>query len=85
MVDALHIQPKKLLQDVEVLYRSCTLKKFVRESPWLQGSKRKAKLNFCNDAFEIAWILNKAHYLLNQVEITMKDWTCVDQEQLVRE
>lgn len=84
-MDALHIQPKKLLQDVEVLYRQSSLRQFVRESPWLQGSKRKAKMQFGNDAFEIAWILNKGQFLLNQVEITMRDWTCVDQEQFVRE
>ena len=64
LVKTLYLQPKKLLQDVETFYAQNSLRDFVRESPWMKKSKRKAKMQFCNDAFEIAWILNKGHFLL---------------------
>ena len=51
----------------------------------MKNCKRKAKSQFCNDAFEIAWIINKGRFLLGQVEMTIKDWLCVDQEKLIKE
>ena len=85
LVHTLHLQPRKLLQDIATLYERCSLREFVRESPWMKKSKRKAKLQFCNDAFEISWIVHKGMFLLERVKVTMKDWTCVDQERLVKE
>lgn len=85
LVNSLHLQPRKLFSDIESLYRESSLRDFIKESPWMRHSKRRAKEQFCNDAFEIAWTIHKGLFLLNQVTVTLKDWTCSDTEKHIRE
>ena len=53
-----------MLENIEFLGKSMTLKKFSKCTPWISHSK-DTKALFCNDAFEIAWIIEKAVYLIN--------------------
>ena len=81
----LYLQPKKLLQSPEQIYVQGSLRDFVIESPWMKRTKKKAKMQFCNDAFEIAWILNKGNYLLNLVETNLPNWSCANVERQITE
>ena len=62
-----------------------SLRDFVKAMPWMKNGKREARQHFCNDAFEIAWVINKGQYLLSQVETTMRDWTAPNLEKLTQE
>ena len=49
---------------MDQVYAEMTLSQFAKETPWLARRKRNAKVMFCNRAFEIAWCLEKATFLV---------------------
>ena len=71
------------------MYQEMSLRDFIGEKPWIEqqncdnsneqlDDSRDARDRFCNDAFEIGWNIEKAIFLLDQVQRTAKDWICFD-------
>ena len=48
------------------------------------SKSQEARKLFCNNAFEIAWIIEKATFLLKQVDATLKNWISVDYERILK-
>ena len=85
LVTTLHLQPRKITQGIDELYQASELRQFIKESPWMISKNQDARSLFCNDAFEIAWILEKATFLLKQVETTLNDWMAVDYDRIIKQ
>ena len=83
LVTTLHLQPRKITQGMNELYQQSDLRQFINETPWMQSKNKETYGLFCNDAFEIAWVIEKAAFLLKQVEGTLNDWMAVDYGRII--
>lgn len=61
IVSNLRIKAKMVANGVACSFKDRDVQAFIKLSPFIDS---KAKNLFCNDAFEIAWDVEKAHYLL---------------------
>lgn len=52
----------------------------MKASPFID---EESKTFFCNDAFEIAWIVEKAHYLLKFTKKQIKERTVINYDAIL--
>lgn len=67
-------------------FDSAGLEKFSRESPFIESLQDQARSDvFCNDAFEIGWIVEKANRMFDQITKFAGDWSMINHAKIMKD
>lgn len=65
MIATLNLKGRDVLSSMNDLFNERTLQEFVRHSPFIDHAREKY---FCQNAFELSWLLAKAQHLYKVIK-----------------